>query len=67
MVLLVVSSTVRYKKSSLRLCATYGPDYIVNENNSVTTTMDVTGTMGHKSNESREWMSHMGKDDVSPS
>jgi hypothetical protein len=33
MVLLVVSSTVRYKKSSLRLCATYGRDFIVNENN----------------------------------
>jgi hypothetical protein len=33
MVLLVVSSTVGYKKSSLRLCATYGPDFIVKENN----------------------------------
>jgi hypothetical protein len=33
MVLLVVSSTVRYKKSSLRKCATYGRDFIVNENN----------------------------------
>jgi hypothetical protein len=33
MVLLVVSSTVGYKKSSLRKCATHGRDYIVNENN----------------------------------
>jgi hypothetical protein len=45
MVLLVVSSTVRYKKSSLRLQATYGPDYIVKENNGVTTTIDVMTTM----------------------
>jgi hypothetical protein len=33
MVLLVVSSTVGYKKSSLRKCATYGQDFIVKENN----------------------------------
>jgi hypothetical protein len=33
MVLLVVSSTVGYKKSSLRKCATYGRDFIVKENN----------------------------------
>jgi hypothetical protein len=56
MVLLVVSSTVGYKKSSLRLCATYGRDFIVNENNKVTTTIGVTTTivvtrtMGHKNN-----------------
>jgi hypothetical protein len=49
-------STIGYKKSSLRLCATYGRDFIVSKNNSitttidVTTTMDVTGTIGHENN-----------------
>jgi hypothetical protein len=33
MVLLVVSSTVRYQKLSPRQCATYGLVFIVNENN----------------------------------
>jgi hypothetical protein len=78
MVLLVVSSTVGYKKSSLRLCATYGRDFIVNENNRVTTTIDVTTTMdvtrtmvtrtiGHGNNESRELSHEMDnkKDEVS--